>query len=159
MIDADLQAFPVGTYTPFIEGAVYELQIICWRKACELYGDCDPMSIEVPEGEDVDVSAYFEEHVHPLVFKRLKRELDSIIKHGFSVLYMISQKLVAYSNECGYQVGSRGSVGSSFVASMSGISEVNPLEPHYICRKCHYSEFFENGEYGSGFDLAPEGLP
>ncbi|WP_295154775.1 exonuclease domain-containing protein, partial [uncultured Ruminococcus sp.] len=108
MIDADLKAFPVGTYTPFIEGAVYELQIICWRKACELYGDCDPLSIEVPEGEDVDVSEYFKEHVHPLVFKRLKRELDSIIKHGFSVLYMISQKLVAYSNQCGYQVGSRG---------------------------------------------------
>ena len=141
MVDPDLKAFPNGTYTPFIEGSVYQLQYICWKKCCSIYGDCDPETIEVPEGEDVDVSKYFEGHIPDLVFKRLKRELDSIIKHGFAVLYMISQKLVANSNENGYQVGSRGSVGSSFVATMSGITEVNPLQAHYRCAYCKYSDF------------------
>ena len=124
-------------YTPNIEGAADEVRDLSYSMAHKIYGD------KLPE----------------IVEKRLEKELASIIGNGFSVVYLISHKLVKKSLDDGYLVGSRGSVGSSLVATMMEITEVNPLAPHYVCPKCKHSEFFLNAEYASGFDLPNKNCP
>ncbi|WP_302117276.1 PolC-type DNA polymerase III [uncultured Limosilactobacillus sp.] len=124
-------------YPPHMKGAEQEIQDRTWNTARKWYGDPLPQ----------------------LVQDRIELELNSIVKNGFSVHYLIAQRLVAKSNKDGYLVGSRGSVGSSVVATLSGITEVNPLPPHYRCPNCQFTHFYTQGEYSSGFDLPDKKCP
>ena len=126
-----------GKFPPVIENSDQDLRDICYNKAHEIYGE------DLPE----------------IVKARLERELNSIISNGYAVMYIIAQKLVWKSNEDGYLVGSRGSVGSSLVAFMSDITEVNSLAPHYLCPKCHYVEWHENEGFGCGADMPHKTCP
>lgn len=135
----EIAPIPKEKHPPVIPGAEDELREMTYHRAKEIYGE------KLPD----------------LVKERMDKELNSIITNGFSVMYIIAQKLVKKSLQDGYLVGSRGSVGSSFVAFLSGITEVNALCAHYICQNpdCKYSEFYTNGEYNSGYDMPEKMCP
>ncbi|MDF2570951.1 MAG: polC, partial [Sporomusa sp.] len=133
----NIKPIPEELYSPQIPGAEEEIKLMSYQKAELLYGTPLPQ----------------------IVSERLEYELNSIINNGFAVLYLIAHKLVKKSMDDGYLVGSRGSVGSSFVATMTGITEVNPLPPHWRCPNCKYNEFINDGSYGGGFDLPDKECP
>ena len=132
-----IRPVPVGSFPPTIEGSAEDLQRICYTNAYRLYGD--PLPKEIAD--------------------RIEAELTPIIKNGYDVMYMSAQKLIQKSNEAGYLVGSRGSVGSSVVAYFCGISEVNPLPPHYICDECKDIEFDHSEKFGCGADMPDKICP
>ncbi len=135
------QVYPIKDklFTPELKGinADEEIKRMCHQKAHELYGETLP----------------------PLVEERMEHELSNICDNGYAVIYYLAYRLVAKSKSDGYLVGSRGSVGSSFVAALCGITEVNPLPPHYLCPNCHHVEFFMDGSVKSGFDLDDKSCP
>lgn len=133
----EIELFPKRPFFPVIEGADKEIRETCYTEAKRRYGDPLP----------------------DIVVKRLEKELEPIIKYGFAALFLISERLVKKSIQDGYLVGSRGSVGSSVVAMFLGISEVNPLPPHYVCTSCKHSEWFADGSVKSGFDLPDKDCP
>lgn len=137
MIEDNMRVVHDRLFTPHIDKADENLRELCYKNAHKYYGEVLPEIVE----------------------KRLSKELDNIIKHGFGVIYYIAHKLVKKSNDDGYLVGSRGSVGSSFVATMAEISEVNPLPPHYYCPHCAYNEFLPEGFIANGYDLPDKTCP
>ena len=138
MIDEDIRPVPKGKFPPKIEGAEEKLRKSCYDRCKSIYGDPIPKEIK----------------------ERLDTELNSIISNGYAVMYVAAQMLVGKSMDDGYLVGSRGSVGSSFAATMAGITEVNPLPPHYVCPECKYHEFTkELDKYDCGFDMPEKACP
>lgn len=138
-IEDGIKPFPDDSYPPLIPTAAQDVQDLTWTKANRLYRHNGVLN--------------------EIVKARLEKELKSIIGNGYAIMYYIAYRLVIQSNRDGYIVGSRGSVGSSLVATMCGISEVNPLPPHYRCPECHFVEFVDTGEFGSGFDMPKKNCP
>ncbi|MGB4610104.1 MAG: PolC-type DNA polymerase III [Saccharofermentanales bacterium] len=139
MVTEGIRPFPKGSFPPLIKSADQDIRELTLKEAYRIYG--------------------YQGVLPEIVEKRIERELNSIIDNGFAVMYYIAHCVVKKSNQDGFLVGSRGSVGSSLVATLCGITEVNPLQPHYVCPECKYSEFDDSGDYGSGYDLPNKKCP
>ena len=139
MVDEGIRPFPKGSFPPLIKSADEDIRKLTMEEAYRVYG--------------------YNGVLPDIVEKRINHELNSIIDNGFAVMYYIAHCVVQKSNQDGFLVGSRGSVGSSLVATLCGITEVNPLQPHYVCPECKYAEFDNSGNYGSGFDLPAKKCP